>query len=311
MCCSGPVFHDVGFMNWLLASLVAAAFLGVYELCTKHAVRANAVLPVLFLATLCSAATWTLLLGVQRLAPGLLPAVLSVDPLTFAQHLQLFLKSAIVTGAWVCTYFAVKHLPVSISSPVASTQPLVTLAGGLLLFSERPSPLQMVGITVTLASFIGLSFAGRAEGVDFKRNGWIRLLVAGTAFNALSALYDKHLLGRAHFSAATVQAWFSIYLALLFLPMAAGWKQRWWPRGEFHWRWTIPGLAASLLVADFIYFSALRDPSALISVVSCIRRGSVLISFTGGLLLLGETNGRRKLPAMLGMLGGIWLIMLG
>lgn len=196
-------------MNWLLASLVAAAFLGVYELCNKHAVQANAVLPVLFLATLCSAVTWGALLCLQRLSPGLLPAALTVDPLTRAQHLQLFLKSAIVTVSWVCTYFAVKHLPVSITSPIASTQPLFTLAGGLLLFMERPSKLQMLGIAVTLASFIGLSFAGRAEGVDFKRNPWIRLLMAGTVFGALSALYDKHLLGRAHFTAATVQAWFS------------------------------------------------------------------------------------------------------
>jgi transporter family protein len=298
-------------MNWLAASLVAAAFLGLYELCNKHAVRANAVLPVLFLATLCSALTWGVLLLFERAAPGVLPAMLTVDPLTPTQHLQLFLKSAIVAASWVCTYFAVKHLPISITSPIASTQPLVTLAGGLLLFMERPSSLQMSGVVLTLASFVGLSFAGRAEGVDFKRNPWIRLLLAGTVLNGVSALYDKLLLGREHFTAATVQAWFSIYLALLFLPLAIGWKRRWWPRGEFHWRWSIPGIAAALLIADFIYFNALRDPAALISVVSCVRRGSVLISFSGGLLLFGETNGRRKLPAMLGMLAGIWLIMLG
>jgi uncharacterized membrane protein len=298
-------------MNWLAASLVAAVFLGLYELCNKHAVRANAVLPVLFLSTLCSALTWGALLLFERTAPGALPAMLTVDPLTVTQHLQLFLKSAIVAASWICTYFAVKHLPISITSPIASTQPLVTLAGGLLLFMERPSSLQMSGVLLTLASFVGLSFAGRAEGVDFKRNPWIRLLLAGTVLNGVSALYDKLLLGREHFTAATVQAWFSIYLALLFLPLAIGWKRRWWPRGEFHWRWSIPGIAAALLIADFIYFNALRDPAALISVVSCVRRGSVLISFSGGLLLFGETNGRRKLPAMLGMLVGIWLIMLG
>jgi len=298
-------------MNWLAASLVAAVFLGLYELCNKHAVRANAVLPVLFLSTLCSALTWGALLLFERTAPGALPAMLTVDPLTVTQHLQLCLKSAIVAASWICTYFAVKHLPISITSPIASTQPLVTLAGGLLLFMERPSSLQMSGVLLTLASFVGLSFAGRAEGVDFKRNPWIRLLLAGTVLNGVSALYDKLLLGREHFTAATVQAWFSIYLALLFLPLAIGWKRRWWPRGEFHWRWSIPGIAAALLIADFIYFNALRDPAALISVVSCVRRGSVLISFSGGLLLFGETNGRRKLPAMLGMLVGIWLIMLG
>ena len=298
-------------MNWLAASLVAAVFLGLYELSNKHAVRGNAVLPVLFLSTLCSATLWGVLLIAQRSGLWAPPELLQVDPLTPVQHLQLLLKSFIVTLSWVCTYFAIKHLPVSITSPIASTQPVATLIGGLLIFMERPSKPQMLGILVALAGFFGLSLAGRAEGVHFRRNPWVRLMLLGTFLGALSALYDKLLLGRRHFSASTVQAWFSIYLAVLFLPLAIGWKLRWWQRGEFHWRWTIPCIAAALVISDNVYFNALRDPAALISVVSCVRRGCVLISFTGGLALLGETNGWRKLPAMLGLLGGIWLIMLG
>ena len=39
-------------MTWIVASLVSALFLGVYDLCIKHAIRDNAVLPVLFFSTL-------------------------------------------------------------------------------------------------------------------------------------------------------------------------------------------------------------------------------------------------------------------
>ncbi len=298
-------------MSWLWASLLAAGFLGLYDLCNKHAVQGNAVLPVLFLQTLCAALIWSCLLVYQRLNPSVLPGFLAVTPLTATQHLQLFLKSAIVTSSWVCTYFAVKHLPVSLTSPIGSTQPLFTLAGGLLLFMERPSSSQMLGILIALGSFFGLSLAGRAEGVDFRRDPWVRLMLLGTFLGGVSGLYDKLLLGRQHFTPSTVQAWFSIYLAILFLPLAIGWKRRWWPRGEFHWRWTIPCIAVALLISDNLYFNALRDPRSMISVVSCVRRGSVLVSFTGGLWLLEETNGWRKLPAMVGLLAGIWLIMLG
>jgi hypothetical protein len=52
-------------MHWIAASLVSALFLGVYELCTKHAVRDNAVVPVLFFSTLTGAAVWVGLLMVQ------------------------------------------------------------------------------------------------------------------------------------------------------------------------------------------------------------------------------------------------------
>ncbi len=298
-------------MHWIVASLLSALFLGVYELCTKHAVRDNAVVPVLFFSTLSGAAVWIGLLGVQAVHPGALPASLVADPLTLVQHLQLVLKSTIVAASWIFTYFALKHLPLSLGSPIRATSPLFTLFGALLILGERPTWLETVGVLTTLASFVGLSLAGRLEGVHFHRNKWVGFIIAGTLLGAASSLYDKYLLGRAHFSVPTVQAWFSVYLVILFTPFAIGWKRRWWSRQEFHWRWSIPFIAFSLLVADYIYFSALRDPDSLVSVVMSLRRGSTLVGFTGGLLLFGEKNGLQKLPAVIGILVGIGLTVLG
>ncbi len=129
--------------------------------------------------------------------------------------------------------------------------------------------------------------------------------MAGTLLGTVSGLYDKFLLGRLQFNAATVQAWFSIYLALLFLPLALAWKFRLWARNVFHWRWSILGVSAALLVADFVYFHALRDPDALVSLVSSLRRGSTLVAFAGGIWLFREHNAKQKIPAVLGVLAGI------
>ena len=298
-------------MHWIAASLLSALFLGVYELCTKHAVQNNAVVPVLFFSTLSGAAVWFVLLLVQALHPGLLPPSLVTDPLTVAQHLQLALKSAVVAASWVFTYFALKHLPLSLGSPIRATSPLWTLLGAVLILGERPSFLQTLGILTTLASFVGLSLAGAREGVHFHRNKWVLFLVGGTLFGAVSSLYDKYLLGRLRFSVPTVQAWFSVYLVVFFLPFAIGWKQRWWPRNEFQWRWSIPFIAFTLLIADYIYFGALHDRDSLVSLVMSLRRGSTLVGFAGGLLFFGERHGWRKLPAVLGILAGIALAVMG
>ncbi len=308
---TAPCGHSAVRMHWIAASLISAFFLGCYDLCTKHAVRDNAVLSVLFFANLCSASVWLALLAGQSLAPAAFPAALVVAPLTWIQHGQLALKSLIVAGSWICSYFAVKHLPVSIAAPIRATGPVWTLGGALLVLGERPTGLEMLGVIITLGSFAGLSLAGRAEGIHFHRNKWIGWLLAGTLLGAVSGLYDKFLLGRAGFGAATVQAWFSIYLALLFLPLAVGWKLPWWPRHEFHWRWSVPMVSVALLVADFIYFSALRDPAALVSLVSSLRRGSILVAFAGGVLCFGEINGWKKLPAVVGVAIGITLTILG
>ena len=223
-------------MNWILASLVAALFLGLYELCTKHAVRENAVVPVLFLGCVCSAAVWTGLMVFAALRPGALPAALTTTPLGWLGHVQLAGKSALVASSWMFTYFAMKHLPVSITSPIRATGPIWTIAGALVVLAERPSPLEWAGIATTLVSFVGLSFAGRGEGIRFHRDRSIAYMIAGTLLGAVSALYDKYLLGAAGFSVPTVQAWFSVYLAVFFLPLAIGWWRRWWPRNDFHWR---------------------------------------------------------------------------
>jgi len=286
-------------------------FLGVYDLCIKHAIQGNAVLPVLFLSTLTGAAVWMALLLAQVAHPGLLPAMLVTDPLTPVQHLQLLLKSAIVTASWCFTYFGLKHLPLSLASPIRATSPLWTLAGALLILGERPTGMQLLGIITTLASFVGLSLAGRLEGVHFHRNKWVWFLMVGTVLGGVSSLYDKYLLGRAHFSVPTVQAWFSIYLVILFAPFAIGWQRRWWERNEFRWRWTIPAIAFSLLAADYVYFGALTHPHALVSVVMSLRRGNMLVAFSGGLLLFGERGNWQKFAAVLGILAGILLTVAG
>ncbi len=298
-------------MPWIAASLLSAFFLGLYDLSTKHAVRDNAVLPVLFLANVCSTAVWLSILAVNTIVPGGLPPILHVDSLTLGQHLQLLLKSAIVAASWICSYFAVKNLPVSIAAPIRATGPMWTLFGALIVLAERPTGMEIVGVMITLMAFLGLSLAGAREGIHFHRNKWIGFLLCGTLIGAVSGLYDKFLLGRSGFTAATVQCWFSIYLALLFLPLAIGWKLRWWPRNVFHWRWSIVGISFALLVADFLYFDALRSPEALVSLVSSFRRGSTLVAFVGGLWLFGEHYNRPKLFAVIGIVVGIVLTVLG
>lgn len=296
-------------MHWALLSLTSALFLGLYDICQKHALRQNAVLPVLFLSTLTNALVWGALLAIDAHFPGALPSALHVPALGWREHIELFLKAAIVSASWLCTYFAVKHLPISLAAPIRATGPLWTLGAALLILGERPSWLQLLGIATTLTSFVGLSLVGRLEGVHFHRDRFVGFMILGTLVGSASGLYDKLLLGKLRLAPSAVQAWFSIYLLVLFTPLTLRWWQR--RRESFELRPTIPLLALCLLFADFAYFYALRDPNGLVSLVSSTRRGSTLIAFAAGLLLFHERNGLRKLPPVLGIVVGIVLTLLG
>ena len=47
-------------------------------------------------------------------------------------------------------------------------------------------------------------------------------------------------------------------------------------------------------MADFAYFSALHDAGSMISVVSLVRRSSVIISFACGAIIFKERNLKAK-----------------
>ena len=75
---------------------------------------------------------------------------------------------------------------------------------------------------------------------------------------------------------------------------------------NFSWRWSVPVIALSLLVADYAYFWALRHPDALVSIVMSLRRASTLVAFAGGFVVFsgGErvcANFRRWIGILIGI----------
>ena len=88
------------------------------------------------------------------------------------------------------------------------------------------------------------------------------------------------------------------------------------PRGEvggglFRWRWSILLISVFLSVADYVYFYSLSLDGALISVVSMVRRSSVLVSFMLGALLFHEKNLRSKAIDLALVLLSMMLLWLG
>lgn len=296
-------------MSWVLLSVMSALVLGCYDLFKKVAVRDNAVLPVLFLSVTVGAAVWVPLRVWSALSEETFPwEMLRVEPLDLSGHLLLFAKSALVGASWMFSYFAVKHLPVSIAGPIRATSPLWTILIAVVFLGESPTGWQWAGVSVILASFYAFSLAGRMEGIRFHRDKWVGFLMVATLLSSLSAIFDKYLLQRAGFSAATVQCWFSIYLVVVLAPSMMLWWRGRWPRNTFEWRWSIPLIGVSLLFADFLYFSAVGREGALISVISPLRRASVLVTFVGGVVLFGEKGFWMKLACLAALLAGVVLL---
>ena len=291
---------------WVYLAFCSATLLGFYDVFKKQSLKNNAVIPILYLNTLfCSLLFLPFLLFSYYAPSSLMGTIFYVSPVCVTAHLFIFLKSIIVLSSWIFGYFAIKHLPLTIVGPINATRPVLVLLGAVFLFGEHLNLYQWIGVTLTIISFFLLSRTGKKEGIDFKHNKWIFFLVAAALLGASSGLYDKFMMR--HFDRMAVLTWYSFYQCLLMLVI---FLFLWWPKRKkstpFRWKWSIPLISIFLTTADFFYFYALSDPSSMISIVSMIRRGSVLVSFTVGAFVFREKNLKLKafdlIVVFLGML---------
>ena len=298
-------------MTWLVLSILSAIFLGLYDVAKKASVDDNAVVVVLFACSLTGLGLVAPAFALSQIAPILaLKLGVYVAPLSLLAHALVLLKAGIVTLSWVLTFFALKALPISLAAPIRASAPLFTLIGAIILFGERPTLQQWLGIAVTLAAYFGFSVIGRAEGIHFGKNRWVWMLFAGTLVGAVSGLYDKQLLQSARLPAVAMQFWFTFYNSVLQgLIVGTLWLPSRSRGAPFHWRWSIVAVAALLLLADALYFRALAIPGALVSVVATVRRTNVVISFAIGGLAFRERYRSRKALALVGVLAGLFLLL--
>lgn len=289
---------------WLLFAFLSATLLGFYDVSKKQALRDNAVIPVLFLNTLFCSIIFS-------------PYLLSEPSGGWEVQRYIVLKSCIVLSSWILGYFGMKHLPITLVGPINATRPVLVLLGALLIFGERLNVYQWIGVSLALVSIFLLSLTGKREGIDFRRNRWILCIAGAAILGAISGLYDKFLMapideGGLALNRKVVQSYYNIYQCLM---MAAMLMLLWWPKRSnttrFHWHWGIPLISLFLSAADFAYFYALSMDDAMISVVSMIRRGSVLVSFVVGAFVLREKNIRGKALDLLLILVGMLFLYLG
>jgi len=296
---------------WILFAFLSAALLGVYDVFKKISLDKNAVIPVLFLNVLFCCIIFLPLLIISFVAPDWIAnTIFDMPPISGKQHALLILKAAIVLSSWISAYFALKHLPITIASPIKATQPILTLVGALLIFGERLNLYQWLGVLIAIISFILLSQSSKKEGIRFTHNKWVLLILISIIMGTVSGLYDKYIMTQ--IDRMNVQVWYNYYqLVMMGIILLAFWFPKRKKTTPFHWNNAIPMIALFLVVADFFYYFALSDNAAMISIVSLVRRSSVAVSFSIGALYFKERNLKAKAIDLVLVLIGMLFIFMG
>ena len=302
---------------WLILAFLSAALLGFYDSFKKKALEGNAVIPILFLNTLFSSLIFLPFIIVSYTTDALDGSLFHVASGGWETHKYIVLKSFIVLSSWILGYFGMKHLPLTIVGPINATRPVMVLVGALLIFGERLNIWQWLGVALAVISFFMLSRSGKKEGIDFKRDHWIWMIVGAALLGAVSGLYDKYLMaspadGGVGLDKMIVQSWYNIYQCFM---MGAMLLLLWWPNRKnttpFRWHWCIVFISIFLSAADFVYFYSLSLPGAMISIVSMIRRGSVVVSFLFAALAFHENKLKSKVVDLALVLLGMVCLYIG
>ena len=302
---------------WLILAFMSAAMLGCYDSFKKQALKDNAVIPVLFLNTLFSSLIFLPFIVLSGTTTALDDTIFHTASGGWEMYKYILLKALIVLSSWILGYFGMKHLPLTIVGPINATRPVMVLVGALLFFGERLNVWQWIGVLLAVVSFLMLSRSGKKEGIDFKHDHWIYMIVGAAALGAVSGLYDKYLMapvenGGVGLDRMMVQSWYNIYQCAM---MGAMLMLLWWPKHQettpFHWSWSILGVSVFLSTADFMYFYSLSLPAAMISIVSMIRRGSVIVSFLFGAWFFHERNLKAKAVDLALVLLGMVFLYIG
>ena len=300
---------------WLSFAFLSAVLLGFYDSCKKQALGGNAVIPVLFLNTLfCSLISVPFIVLSYR-SPVLDDSIFKVaDYGGWAVQKWILLKSVIVLSSWTLGYYGMKHLPLTIVGPINATRPVLVLLGAMLIFGEKLNCLQWTGVLLAVVSFFMLSRSGKKEGIDFEHNVWIYAVVGAAILGAVSGLYDKFLMNPNGLALdkMAVQSWYNIYqCGMMGVMMMLIWYPNRRKTTPFRWKWSIIFISIFLSVADFVYLYALSMPGAMISIVSMVRRGSVIVSFLFAALVFKEKNLRSKAVDLALVLLGMVFLYLG
>lgn len=296
---------------WVGVAFLSALMLGLYDVAKKRSLTGNAVVAVLWFNTLISSILFLPVVLDSEFSLGVLAgSSLNYLPTDLFSHLLVAIKAVITLSSWICGYYAMKHLPLTIVGPVNATRPVVVLVGAVLIFGERLNVWQWSGVLLTIASLYLLSLTSKKENVSFSSRHAVAMFMA-MLLGAVSGLFDKYIISEHSLDPMFVQSWFSIYqLAIMSIILLV----IWYPRrkvDKFHWTWAIPLISIFVSLADYCYYHAIAMDGSMIAVISMVRRFSVVVSFVCAAIIFGEKNLKSKALDMVLILIGMLLLAIG
>ncbi|MCI8522034.1 MAG: EamA family transporter [Lachnospiraceae bacterium] len=272
-------------MMWIALVLLYGVLKGVREIVKKKALSKNSTIEVLFMYTLLSFLI-------------VLPDVKNAMGLELHFYFYIAMKSFVIFLAWMCSFKAIKKMPISLYGVLDLSRVLFATLLGVAVMQEILGPYQVLGLLLVSAGLLllkyhpgsrqnGVSKAGEAVEVRY-----VVMAFASCLLNAVSGLLDKILMK--DISSSQLQFWYLLFLTLFYLLfiLVSRVPVNWGSAVRNQWVWL---LSLLIVIADRALFVANGMEGSRITVMTLLKQSGCVVTILAGRFLFREKNTTHKL----------------
>ena len=284
-------------MIWILLTLVYGLLKGGREIAKKKAMTRNTVMEVLLIYTF---------VGFLMVIPRV-PNAMGLAPQYYG---LIAIKSFVIFLAWILSFRALKHLPVSLYGILDLSRVLLATLLGVLVLHEILRWNQYLGLALVAFGLLSLKFrlfgrkahpssgsmqtkktdkdsSSASEEENEGHAGKFVLMSFGSCLlNAVSGLMDKLLMK--HINGAQLQFWYMLFLLLFYLIYVLVTRTRIsktiWKNG---WVWL---LAIMFVIGDAALFAANGVSGSRVTVMTLIKQSGCFVTIVGGKFIFHEKD---------------------
>ncbi|MCH5260210.1 MAG: EamA family transporter [Lachnospiraceae bacterium] len=286
-------------MLWIPLVLLYGVLKGVREIVKKKALEKNSTIEVLFMYTLLSFAI-------------VLPEAKAAMGMEMKFYFYVALKSFVIFLAWMCSFRAIKKMPISLYGVLDLSRVMFATLLGVIVMHEVLGVYQTIGLILVSAGLLFLKYRPRsmrdaAAGEQRVEVKYVIMAFASCMFNAVSGLLDKVLMK--DISSSQLQFWYLFFLMLMYLLFVLFSRTPVRLRSVVRNRW-VWLLSVLIVVADRALFIANGMQDSRITVMTLLKQAGCIVTILAGRFLFKEKNTTHKMFCALVIVAGIVIAVL-
>lgn len=280
---------------WIWLVLLYGVLKGVREIVKKKALQQNSTIEVLFMYTFLS---FAMVLPTAKQAMGVEQRL----------YFYIAMKSFVIFLAWMCSFRAIKRMPISLYGVLDLSRVLFATLLGVIVLQEALGFPQIIGLLLVSVGLLFLKYkpkslreAGKVAGETVEAK-FVVMAFLSCLLNALSGLLDKLLMR--DITSSQLQFWYLLFLTLFYLAFIlisrtpVNWKRAVCNK----WVWL---LSLLIVIADRALFVANGMEGSKVTVMTLLKQAGCVVTILAGRFLFREKNTGHKLVCAAIIIAGI------